>query len=83
MGGAYLVAAGLDAPGLFRQDAPVELVHYLAGAFEESAHPLVTAAVLALTSSEPHCHRCQPVLPMPCCRARVDLWERQLVPGVP
>ena len=43
VGGAYLVAAGLDAPGLFRQDAPVELVHYLAGAFEESARPARTS----------------------------------------
>ncbi len=35
--GAYLAAGGLDAPGLFREDAPAELVHYLAGAFDEGA----------------------------------------------
>lgn len=37
VGGAYLAAGGLDAPGLFREDAPAELVHYLAGAFDEGA----------------------------------------------
>ncbi|KAK9866998.1 hypothetical protein WJX84_001595 [Apatococcus fuscideae] len=33
---AALVSCGLDTEALFQQDAPVELVHYLLGALEES-----------------------------------------------
>ncbi|KAK9822854.1 hypothetical protein WJX81_004338 [Elliptochloris bilobata] len=53
VGGAYLAAGGLDAPGLFRQEAPVELVHYLAGAFDESH-----GAVLPPAGTSPHVVAC-------------------------
>ena len=47
-----IVSSGLYEEGIFKDEAPSELVHYLLGAFEEGKHP---PPCMAFTAALPSC----------------------------